>query len=503
MTNEVELGKMSYEGNIQVLHSEPSSSASNEKGISKRPSEEGGAVYRHALASTITSFIIFITYGAALGALGATIPFLQSDLEVGNRDIGFVFTSRGLGYLVGTVLSGVLLEGFYGIDFTPSPWWSENKLLLFTFSGVVCGAFTTCVLSTRIYALVLVIFFCQGLGFGGADTIGNCLLPELWGDELGPWMQALHAFFGLGAVIGPALVGALGYEMCFVILGASSMVPVMLYPFCISLKRQAIAQQKSQLERGDTLRLGAGDNEEGDGGNGSHSLLHSDKEDAKSDPQSLRVVEEGDDGTPGRGQKGERQPLMPLPMAIRLLVVAFFVFYVGSESGYGGWISSYVLRRGVVDTKNQAAFVASVYWGGLTAGRLLAIPVAIVLSTSTHLKAQLVQTVVGVALCLTILDNSYSSACVASAVYSFALSSIFPLALTVVQDYGFETDASATASFIFASCVGDAFMPVVVGLLMEGISPVALPWAMAFFATMLIMCYVAIAIRSGHYHSKQ
>ena len=124
------------------------------------------------------------------------------------------------------------------------------------------------------------------------------------------------------------------------------------------------------------------------------------------------------------------------------------MFYVGSESGYGGWISSYVLRRGVVDDKTQAAFVASVYWGGLTAGRLLAIPIAITLTTSTHLQVQLAQAVVGVVLCLTILDNSYLTACVASGVYSFALSSIFPLALTVVQDYGFETDASATASFI-------------------------------------------------------
>ena len=85
-------------------------------------------------------------------------------------------------------------------------------------------------------------------------------------------------------------------------------------------------------------------------------------------------------------------------MAIRLLVVAFFVFYVGSESGYGGWISSYVLRRGVVDDKTQAVFVTSVYWGGLTAGRLLAIPIAITLTTSTYLQAQLAQAVVGVVL---------------------------------------------------------------------------------------------------------
>ena len=177
--------------------------------------------------------------------------------------------------------------------------------------------------------------------------------------------------------------------------------------------------------------MGAGEGEE----EGEHSAIHTENEDAESNRQSLRQAdsahEEENEGEK-ENESDEEVSLLPLPMAIRLLVVAFFMFYVGSESGYGGWISSYVLRRGVVDDKTQAAFVASVYWGGLTAGRLLAIPIAITLTTSTHLQAQLAQAVVGVVLCLTILDNSYLTACVASGVYSFALSSIFPLALTVV-----------------------------------------------------------------------
>ena len=241
--------------------------------------------------------------------------------------------------------------------------------------------------------------------------------------------------------------------------------------------------------------MGAGEGEE----EGEYSAIHTEKEDAESNRQSLRQAdsahEEENEGEQ-ENESDEKVSLLPLPMAIRLLVVAFFMFYVGR------WISSYVLRRGVVDDKTQAAFVASVYWGGLTAGRLLAIPIAITLTTSTHLQAQLAQAVVGVVLCLTILDNSYATACVASVVYSFALSSIFPLALTVVQDYGFETDASATASFIFASCVGDAFMPVVVGLLMEGISPLALPWTMAFFTAMLIVIYTGIAVKSRYIHAE-
>ena len=187
-------------------------------------------------------------------------------------------------------------------------------------------------------------------------------------------------------------------------------------------------------------------------------------------------------------------------MAIRLLVVAFFVFYVGSESGYGGWISSYVLRRGVVDDKTQAAFVASVYWGGLTAGRLLAIPIAITLTTSTHLQAQLAQAVVGVVLCLTILDNSYLTACGLGSVPSLCRpSSPWPLpwCRTTVPR---RTPLRPPRSF----CVvcGRRLHASGGGPTHGGISPLALPWTMAFFTAMLIVIYTVIVVKSRYIHAR-
>ena len=40
----------------------------------------------------------------------------------------------------------------------------------------------------------------------GLFTGGNVSLLHLWGAENGPWMQALHFVFGLGAIVGPQLV---------------------------------------------------------------------------------------------------------------------------------------------------------------------------------------------------------------------------------------------------------------------------------------------------------
>ena len=43
---------------------------------------------------------------------------------------------------------------------------------------------------------------------GFLDTCGNTLLIALHGKAVEPYMQALHFFFGVGAVLSPVLIGA-------------------------------------------------------------------------------------------------------------------------------------------------------------------------------------------------------------------------------------------------------------------------------------------------------
>ena len=46
----------------------------------------------------------------------------------------------------------------------------------------------------------------QGANMGVLDTIGNTLLIYAHGDKIGPWMQAMHFHFGLGALLSPLFV---------------------------------------------------------------------------------------------------------------------------------------------------------------------------------------------------------------------------------------------------------------------------------------------------------
>merc|ERR1711871_1300936 len=46
-------------------------------------------------------------------------------------------------------------------------------------------------------------------------------------------------------------------------------------------------------------------------------------------------------------EKEKDLSLLPLPRGVQGLVICFFLVYVGSEAGYGGWITSYVFDAGV------------------------------------------------------------------------------------------------------------------------------------------------------------
>jgi fucose permease len=65
----------------------------------------------------------------------------------------------------------------------------------------------------------------------------------------------------------------------------------------------------------------------------------------------------------------------PVPVVYRApllwLLAALVLLYVGLENGLGGWVAVYIQRTTALSLA-EGALVASVFWGALTAGRLLA-----------------------------------------------------------------------------------------------------------------------------------
>lgn len=57
-----------------------------------------------------------------------------------------------------------------------------------------------------------------------------------------------------------------------------------------------------------------------------------------------------------------------VPITIKILITFFFFTYVGTESAFGGWISTYVIDNNITISDEKAAFIAAIFWGFLTIG---------------------------------------------------------------------------------------------------------------------------------------
>ena len=94
---------------------------------------------------------------------------------------------------------------------------------------------------------------------------------------------------------------------------------------------------------------------------------------------------------------------------------------------YGGWISTYGFELGFGDAA-ETAYLASVFWGMLTFGRLIGIPLASRFRAGTLIAVDHA----GALLCLIAIlcvPGSKSVLWIASGLFGFFLASIFPMLL--------------------------------------------------------------------------
>jgi MFS family permease len=148
---------------------------------------DGPAIY-----SSLICIVSFIAYGMTFAGLGPALPLIAIALDKTEAQLGLYFTMKGLGYLFGTLASAYCTSVQNAL--------SDNfsKHFLASLCIALSGVCTSLVAASNSFSFNAFLFLVQGLGFGGVEVFANCALPEIWGSRVGPWMQALHAFFGVG-----------------------------------------------------------------------------------------------------------------------------------------------------------------------------------------------------------------------------------------------------------------------------------------------------------------
>ena len=347
---------------------------------------------------TVAYCAAFLFLGLTTGSLGPTLPGLADQTHVGLSAISYVFTARSAGYVLASVLAGKSFDQKSGNPLMAA--------MLFTISIMMALV----PLAPRLW-LLLIIMLILGAAESSLDVGANTLLGWAHGAKVGPFMNAMHSLFGVGALIAPLLVAQ----------AVSFKLPPTHSYFFLALLIVPVSLV--------FLRL----------------------------PSPTAIVGSGEQITLKSRQ---------------VFLIAFFLFlYVGSEVGFAGWIFTYATKLELSNT-SRAAYLTSLFWGGLTLGRMLTVPIA------TRIKAEslLVSSLAGCLISLGLILASPSTFAVVLAGtcgLGISMAPIFPTTLSLTAR-SMNLTGHVTGWFIVASSAGSMVIPLVIGQAFSAIGPQSL-----------------------------
>jgi len=356
------------------------------------------------LAKTAGYYVAFVIIGLSVAAIGATLPGLAEQTGSSLSQISFLFAIRSLGVLLGSLLGGRLFDRLPG------------QSLLAVMLLVMAGALAL-VPGIPMLWLLAVILFVLGNGEGALDVGTNTLIVWVHRGRVGPFMNGLHFFYGVGAFLSPLIFAqvillsggiAWGYRLLALLA-----LPVALYTYL--------------------------------------------------QPSPARL---------GRAEDGS---LAPLKVSLVLVICIFFFLVVGLESGFGGWVYTYARQLNLGDAVT-AAYLTSAYWGAFTIGRLIGIPLSIRFQPRTLILADLTGCLLSLVVIL-IWHDSRTALWLGSIGLGLSIASIFPNILSFAGQHMIIT-GKVTSLFFVGASVGSMCFPLLIGQLIVPFGAISVMWVL-------------------------
>jgi FHS family Na+ dependent glucose MFS transporter 1 len=401
----------------------------------------------------------FVALGLATGAMGPTLPGLAAQARVGLGAAGVLFTARSLGFLLGALGGGRAYDRTRGHPLMAGALGAMALLL----------ALTPLAAGLWLLAFVMLLLGCaEGL----LDVGGNTLLTWTHGAQVGPAMNALHFAYGVGAMLAPVVVARVG-------MSDGRLAPVywtlalLVLPAAVWLLRvqsppPPAAQSDAAGVDNATARADA------------HEMMK------RADADEARARVEVDEVV-ARVDADEARAWFVA------LVAVFFFLYLGAEVGFGGWIytCAVALRLSGAD---GAAYLTAGFWGALTTGRLLAIPLAARVRPRVLLFVSLVGGLSSLAL---VLAASTPVALWAGTLgYGLSCASLFPTMMTFAGRH-VRLTGRVTGWFLVGASAGGMLLPWFAGRLFERQGPRAVMLLVALDLCAALLVFAALSRRAA------
>ncbi len=281
-------------------------------------------------------------------------------------------------------------------------------------------------------AMLILVIFIVGSAQGCLDVGGNTLLVWLHGEKVNPFMIGLHLFWGVGTILSPIFIAQANLITGYYTWGYW-LIAILTLPVVLMLIRapSPVAPHKQ----------------------------------------------------PGAAE------IKPTNWWLVILFMFFYLAFVGAEGAYGGWIYSYAIKTGIA-TETVAAYLTSAYWGALTLGRLVSIPLSLRFKSQTLLIADLAGCLL--ALSVAVLGGgSTPTVWIATIIMGASVATLFPVTLSYASEVITVTGQFTSLVFVGAS-TGGMLVPWLIGQFFESAGPQSAMWIM--LADMMVAVGVFIVL---------
>ncbi len=374
---------------------------------------------------TIGYFAAFVGLGFIAASLGPTLPGLAQHTRSTLAEISFLFMARSFGNLLGSLWVGRLYDR--------RPGHVVLAAILLTIAGLL---FAIPFLS-HLTPLIAVVF-ALGVGQRMLDVGAITMIAWTWSHRVGPYMNALHVFLGVGALLSPVLVAQ--------VLAASGDVTWAYWALAAIM-----------------IPIAAW-----------HAWT-----------RSPRL----------KDHAGERAQIRLQPVLI-ILFSLFLFLHVGAQQSFSGWIYTYSIALDVC-SKTTAAYLTSAFWASLTAGLI----VAVLLTSRFPPRRILVADLIGCLASIGVVwawPDSAAALWAGTVGMGVSTASIFPTTVALIGRRFAITGRMIAWMFVGGS-LGGMTVPWIVGQLFDRSGPqivvvvIFVDLVLAFVALQVLLAYVARA----------
>ena len=364
-------------------------------------------------------FTVMFGLGAVMVSLGPVLPHLAAQTGTDLGTIGLIFSLRSIGFLLGSLAGGRIYDRVPGHP-------------LFAGALLVMAVTFAAVPLIHIFWLLLLFTLISGIASGLLIVGCNTLLVWVHPENVGPWMNAMSFFNGLGGFFVPILITAFltrTGDICGAFFALGLMLAVLAVGMLL-IPSPAIRKTTESSDSSGRIRIG-----------------------------------------------------------LVSLFALVFLLYVGAEMSFSGWLYTFSVAVHP-NAAATAALLTSAFWAGIAGGRVLAIPISSRLRARTILWIDFLGSLASLGIILA-FSSSLVALWIGAIGFGLFMASLFPTWLTFA-DRRIKVNGKINGIFFAATSVGTMFFPWLSGQLFVSSGPRAIMWvifivlsaAAAIFAAM-------------------